>query len=116
MQKVEGSSPFIRSQKAPLDGAFVASGRALRSANLTEDEGAELLALVQERFEGRMSARKERRYQRLVGVLAGDPDLFETARINSAAAAHPNLGERLPAEPGHAEDPRQQAPRFRRCS
>jgi hypothetical protein len=60
-------------------------GATLNSTRLSIEEGEELLALVEERLAGSLSAKKEKRYRRLVGVLAGDPDLFERKRTEQEA-------------------------------
>ena len=46
----------------------------LDATRLTIAQGKELLELVEARYEGSLSDRKERRYERLVGNLADDSD------------------------------------------
>ena len=64
------------------------AGARLVAANLSEEEGVELLALVEERREGALTPKAESRYRQLVGTLAGSPSLFEDAARERA------IGER----------------------
>ena len=70
-------------------------GASLNVSRLSEGEGKELLELVEARYEGSLSDRKERRYRALVGKLAGDPGLFERSRkAREAEAAEAEAAER----------------------
>jgi hypothetical protein len=61
-------------------------GATLDSSRLDVAEGEELFELVEQRLAGTLSGRKEKRYERLVGTLAGEPALFERKRQERDAA------------------------------
>ena len=75
------------------------AGASLNVERLREAEGVELLALVEERYDGELSGRKLKRYERLVGTLAGEPALFERKRKEAEADA----AEALEAERARLE-------------
>lgn len=71
------------------------AGTTLNVSRLSEGEGKELLELVEARYQGSLSDRKERRYRALIGKLAGDPGLFERSRkAREAEAAEAEAAER----------------------
>jgi hypothetical protein len=61
-------------------------GLTLTPSRLSDGEGEDLLALVTDRCEGDLSGRRENRYRRLAGRLAGDEQAFDQARKEQATA------------------------------
>lgn len=77
----------VRKALKLVEGHPELSGMTLDTSRLTDEQGIELLALASERAEGELPARKERRYEALMEVLAGSPGIFEQARQQAAIAA-----------------------------
>lgn len=62
-------------------------GARLDASRLSIKQGEELLELVEQRRAGELSGRKQKRYEGLVGTLAGEPALFERKRKEAESTA-----------------------------
>lgn len=60
-------------------------GARLDTSRLSEQEGDDLLGLVEDRIAGTLTERKRKRFERLVGKLAGEPGLYERKRAEREA-------------------------------